>query len=227
MMRTIQLAVACVTVLIATAGQVQAGVILDFAGGSTMFGAGDYTVGFTFSVTAPVAVDGLAWWDEGGDGLNSPHEVGLWTGGGSLLASTFVSNGSTIEPSTSGFGNWLITDIATLNLGLGDYVIGGVQPNSTGGDLLRFPATATTISGIVFGVPIQHFGNGLTLTMPNFTGTGTGTTGIIGALGPNLRLSTAAVPEPSSLALFGIGACVACVGTARRRRREQKQLATT
>ena len=32
----------------------------------------------------------------------------------------------------------------------------------------------------------------------------------------------AVVPEPSSLALFGIGACVAGVGAARRRRREKK-----
>lgn len=35
-----------------------------------------------------------------------------------------------------------------------------------------------------------------------------------------------AVPEPSSLALFGIGACVAGLGAARRRRREKQQEAT-
>ena len=34
------------------------------------------------------------------------------------------------------------------------------------------------------------------------------------------------VPEPSSLAMFGIGACVAGLGAARRRRREKKQGAT-
>jgi len=38
--------------------------------------------------------------------------------------------------------------------------------------------------------------------------------------------SVASVPEPSSLALFGIGGCVACVGAARRRRREKNQEAT-
>ncbi|WP_417749592.1 PEP-CTERM sorting domain-containing protein [Rosistilla oblonga] len=36
---------------------------------------------------------------------------------------------------------------------------------------------------------------------------------------------SAAVPEPSSLALFGIGACVAGLGGARRRRREQRKQA--
>ncbi|MFN7681135.1 MAG: PEP-CTERM sorting domain-containing protein, partial [Planctomyces sp.] len=35
-----------------------------------------------------------------------------------------------------------------------------------------------------------------------------------------------AVPEPSSLALFGIGACIAGFGAARRLRREKQQEAT-
>ena len=39
-------------------------------------------------------------------------------------------------------------------------------------------------------------------------------------------VSSAAVPEPSSLALFGIGACVAGVGASRRRRREKQQKTT-
>ncbi len=41
-----------------------------------------------------------------------------------------------------------------------------------------------------------------------------------------LQASTAStVPEPSSLAVFGIGACVAGLGAARRRRREKQQAA--
>jgi len=44
----------------------------------------------------------------------------------------------------------------------------------------------------------------------------------------NVQFSVAAspVPEPTSLALFGIGACVAGFGAARRRRRDAKQEAT-
>lgn len=42
----------------------------------------------------------------------------------------------------------------------------------------------------------------------------------------SFQSNAAAVPEPSSLALFGIGACVAGVGAARRRRGEKKQEAT-
>lgn len=39
--------------------------------------------------------------------------------------------------------------------------------------------------------------------------------------------NVSAVPEPTSLTLFGISACVAGVGAARRRQREQDQEATT
>jgi hypothetical protein len=41
---------------------------------------------------------------------------------------------------------------------------------------------------------------------------------------PHVRLST--VPEPTSLAVFGIGACFAGVGATRRRRREKHHQAT-
>jgi hypothetical protein len=40
------------------------------------------------------------------------------------------------------------------------------------------------------------------------------------------QANVSAVPEPTSLALFGIGACVAGVGAARRQRRDKKQAAT-
>jgi hypothetical protein len=39
-------------------------------------------------------------------------------------------------------------------------------------------------------------------------------------------ISTSAVPEPGSLAIFGFGACVAGIGAARRRRREKQEEAT-
>lgn len=42
-----------------------------------------------------------------------------------------------------------------------------------------------------------------------------------------LNINSTAVPEPSSLALFGIGACVAGIGAARHRRREKQQDATS
>ena len=50
--------------------------------------------------------------------------------------------------------------------------------------------------------------------------------GSIGRVELSYKSSVSAVPEPSSLALFGIGACVAGIGAARRRRREKHQDAT-
>ncbi len=46
------------------------------------------------------------------------------------------------------------------------------------------------------------------------------------ATGTITDLSATAVPEPSSVALFGLGACIAGVGVARRRRREKCQVVT-
>ena len=198
--------------LVATVGRVQANVIVEFTGGSTTFGAGDFTVGFTFETTTPVTVDGLAFWDESGDGLASSHDVGLWTAGGTLLASSTVSNASAVEASSSGLGNWLVEGIPSLPLGVGSYVLGGVQTNSIGGDLLRLNATATAAPGIVYGTTMQNTANGLVLTMPDSAVSSVDD----GAWGPNLRLASAAMPEPSALSLFALG--LGAIALRRRRR---------
>ena len=45
-------------------------------------------------------------------------------------------------------------------------------------------------------------------------------------IGRTINFTSTAVPEPSSLALFGISACVAGIGAARRRRHEKQQETT-
>ena len=56
------------------------------------------SLGFTFTVTAPTVVGGLGYWDQGGDGFLTPHEVGLFLGDGAdgpgpLLLSTTLAAG--------------------------------------------------------------------------------------------------------------------------------------
>lgn len=195
------------------AGYVYATPIVDFSGGVTTFGAGDFTVGYTFSITASKTINGLSWWDEAGDGLISDHEVGLWRiSDGHLLTSTTITNTSTMEASTSGFGNWMVESVAALTLATGDYVIGGVQGNSVGGDLLRLDTVSNSVSGVVYGNSIQSaFGSGLTLTMP----TRVVLSADDGTWGPNVHFTT--VPEPRTLALFGFG-LLGLVGVSRRKK---------
>jgi len=175
--------------------------IVDFSGGSTTFGRSDFSVGYTFSITSSQTINGLSWWDEGGDGLASNHDVGLWTIAGGLLASTTITNGSTSEVSSNGFGNWMVESISNLTLGIGDYVVGGVQTNSIGGDLLRINASSSAISGVFFGNVIQNTDNGLTLTMPDQIVSSVND----GAWGPNVHFTSTAVPETASLALLVLG----------------------
>lgn len=194
-------------------GVVSATPIVDFTGGSTTYAGGDFSFGYTFSVTSALTIDGLSWWDEAGDGLVSDHEVGLWASDGTLLASTTVTNSSAAESSISGFGNWMVESIAAMTLGIGDYVVGGVQTNSIGGDLIRILATASSVSGVVYGGAVQNVGNGLSLTMPDQLVPYVND----GAWGPNVHL--ASVPEPGTLALIGIG--LAGLGFSRKKKSAQ------
>ncbi len=173
--------------------------IFEFTGGSAIMGGGDFSAGFTFSVTAPINVDGLLFWDEAGDGLVSSHEVGLWTSGGALISSVTVNNASTVVASRNGLGNWLAEDVPLMQLAVGDYVLGALQLNSVGGDLFRLGTSAIFAPEIVYG-------DFVTLTSPvlamptNPTGQPLNYDGPFGA---NLRLTP--VPEPSTTLLLAGG----------------------
>src|SRR5262245_29379387 len=77
------------------------------------------TGGWSFAVIGPIEIVSLGVWDEGSDGLLESHEVGLWTGGGTLLTSILVTNAATAVGST-GPGRWLFAPIAPLVLSPGN-----------------------------------------------------------------------------------------------------------
>src|SRR4051794_39543468 len=93
--------------------------------GATVFGAvsspaSDQTIGFSFTPASNVVVTALGVWDAStGDPLTQSHQVGIWTAGGTLLASgTVPANG----PLT---GSWRYVSISPVTLTAGQsYIVG-------------------------------------------------------------------------------------------------------
>mgnify|MGYP003388938544 CR=1 FL=1 len=191
----------------------QAAPVLDFTGGTAGSAQGistDSTVGWMFDVHSAINVTSLGLWDEGANGLIDDHQVGLWAGDGTLLASTTVTNSSTTVSSTSADGIWLFEDITTVTLDVGRYAIAAVYIDDD--DFIRTNTTISTIGEISYFEAATFVGG---LVFPNRLKGDIG-----GYLGPNLRgeavESTPAIPEPMTLAILGAG--LAGLGFARRRK---------
>src|SRR5438552_3446306 len=123
--------------------------ILDFTGGSAVAAGLDYTGGYEFIVSSPITIVGIGIWDEGKDGI-TPHDVGLWTSGGTPLYSTTIDAFATPVGSTSSDGQWLVVPISPpLKLKPGTYVIGSVILHSDT-DRDRDFVSITTVPGVTY-----------------------------------------------------------------------------
>jgi hypothetical protein len=84
------------------------------------------SIGFTFNVNAPVTVTALGYFDYGSNGFATSHDVGIFTGSGTLLTHALLSAGTVNQL----VGNFRYTDIAPITLAAGTYKLAATTNGS-------------------------------------------------------------------------------------------------
>lgn len=231
-MRLIQLSMACVAVLFAAPGQVRAGILslgddtfaavsLDFAfpffgtsynqmfvgsNGFITFGSGDTTIVESVSKFLNKQPRIAGFWDDLNPGAGGIVDA---TGDANSMVVSFTGVPEFFNTGANTFSVTLFSN-GNIDLTFGSMTsndgIVGVSPG--GGAVDPGPTDFSVRPGphVMLGAVYEQFSPGFDLS--------------------GQTISFTAVPEPCSLVLFGIGASVAGVGTACRRRREKRQEVT-
>ena len=165
------------------------------------------TLGYTFSVSGNITVNGIGIFDEGGDGLGSVHNVALWDSSvpsTALITSSVgpFSSPANSDPSDSGAGRFIYTTIADFILDPGEYTIGASYgPGNSNKDMVVSGPDTIVLNdpgNSMFGVGAFGLGMGSGIVFP------APPTGGKIYFGPALRIA-ATIPEPMTFALLMIG----------------------
>lgn len=177
-------------------------IALSFSGGTTTgLTNPPGTIGWSFAANADLLVTQLGFWDATpASPLATNHDVGIWTGGGSLLGSATVLTNS---PILNGF-RYVPTNPIFLDAGQ-TYVIGTFIPAPPDNDNIYISSLTTA--------PVLTTAPEITFVSSNVNVGGTGlafpaaTPALaLGRFGPNFQFEV--VPEPATWILFGLGCLV-------------------
>jgi hypothetical protein len=146
---------------------------------------GAQTLGYSFSTSRPLVVDGLGAFDYLGDGFNGQiHATQIWTSGGSPIGSTASINSADPGVSASGAsGVWRVKSIPIIELGPGSYVIGSFYNGTAGNQVIGF-AGLQSLSGVSYS-QARYFNSSSGLIFPFNGGTGQDP----GYFGPTFRVA--------------------------------------
>lgn len=191
---------AALIVLGSLAGGASAATIAYNSSGGARDDTAGYTLGYSFTTESDILVTELGVVDQDEDGLNESHAVGLWRVSDQALLGTTTVSAGTSSSLVSGFR---FSDVSNITLTAGtQYVVAAFY--QTFADTV-IDNTRTAASGITMSSGTS-FVLSASLEFPSdFQDRPRG----------NANFLFAAVPEPSSALLFGIGAA----GLATRRRR--------
>ncbi len=161
--------------------------ITGYAGG-TEYGSyygtlpGD-VVGYRFTVANSVQVSDLGVWNQDTNGgLSASHQVGIWDGSQTLIASTTVTTSGTVN------GAWTYASITPVVLNPGQtYTIGALYPGTDNDSYLSGCSSITMATGVTFVQSVYPASGGLGFVYPASNSTS------YGRFGPNFLFSVVPV----------------------------------
>lgn len=168
----------------------------------------NFMQGYDFVSTTNQSLTALGFWDQGADGLPRDFQVGLWeTSSQTLLASVTIDNADPLDGSlVVAGGQWRYESLLSpISLSSGTTYTLAVQIGSP--ELSTTDSLLIDSATISFGATVSNPNVGRFLETSSFTfPIGTLIPGPLFRGAINARVeSSSAIPEPTSITLFGMG----------------------